>query len=298
MGIKCQIDKISVVLFDNTSNSKMIMLQINLTKLLVNMKMNSRIRNKENMILALYEILTADVLPRTNFNLNQLAMYIDVIFSVDANYLNIMINDFEPLLERFNMGVNILQVAPFCKMKGYVTTNEVINFNLSTDSVIALNKFLLTFMQDEKMWEQINNNRRASIFAPMTNAALEAREEIILKFMNLTGVDIIFYFDDNPNYKIPIKNGAKVDFSRSSLYKARGHDRHRNPYQKTTFSLSIGDCKPIENINFQRNNYHQYKANLANNMGRRYTVNFGVKVESSGVINTVTFCPSLSFFIL
>ena len=306
MGIKCQIDKISVILFDNTTSSKTIMLNINMTKLLVNMKMNSRLRYKENMLLALYEILTADILPRTNFNLNQLAMYIDVMFAIDANYLNIMINDFEPLLERFNMGVNIIQVAPFCKMKGYVTTNDVINFNLSTDSVIALNKFLLTFMQDEKMWEhfmqdekmweQINNNRRASIFAPMMNASNEPNEEIILKFLNVTGVDIVFYFDDNPNYKIPIKNGAKVDFTRNSLYKARGHDRHRNPYQKTTFSLSIGDCKPIEHINFQRNNYRQFKANLQNNYGRKYPVNFGIKVESSGIINTVIFCPSLSFF--
>ena len=47
------------------------------------------------------------------------------------------------------MGVTMLQVAPFCKSKLYVTTNDIINFNLSTDGVIALNKFLLTFMQDE-----------------------------------------------------------------------------------------------------------------------------------------------------
>ena len=296
MGIQVKIDKISLVLFDNTESSKFVMLQVNLSKLLVNMKMNSRLRNKENMSLALYEIITADVLPMTNFNLNQLAMYLDVIFSVDANYHNIMINDFEPLLERFNMGVTILQVAPFCKMKGYVTTNDVINFNLSTDSVIALNKFLLTFMQDEKMWEKINNNRRATIFAPMQNLIQEAKEEVILKFMNLTGVDLVFYFDDNPNYKIPIKHGAKIDYTRNSLYKARGHDRHRNPYQKTTFSLSIGDCRPIENINFQRNNYRQYKTYLQNNMGKKYPVHFGIKVESTGITNNVTFCPSLSFF--
>ena len=296
MGIAVKIDKISLVLFDNTESSKIVMLQMNLTKLLVSMKTNTRLRNKGNMSLALYEILTADVLPRTHFNLNQLAMYLDVVFSVDANYHNIMINDFEPLLERFNMGVTILKVAPFTKMKGYVTTNDVINFNLSTDSVIALNKFLITFMQDEKMWDKINNDKRATIFAPMANTVQEAKEEIILKFMNLTGVDIVFYFDDNPNYKIPIKHGAKIDYTRSSLYKARGHDRHRNPYQKTTFSLSIGDCKPIENINFQRNNYKQYKTYLQNSMGRKYPVHFGIKVESTGMTNNVTFCPSLSFY--
>ena len=304
MKIAVKIDKIGLILFNNTESTKMIMLELNATKFLVNMIMNTRIRNKENMSLALYEILTADVLPRTKYDLNNLGMYLDLVFSMDANYYNIMINDFEPLLERFNMGVTIIQVAPFCKMKGYVTTNDIINFNLSTDSVIALNKFMGTFLQDEKLWEK--NDQRATIFAPMLSShgshegakdiQKEFQEEVVLKFINLTGIDLIFYFDDNPNYKIPIKQGAKVDLNRSGLYKARGHDRHRNPYQKTTFSLLIGDCKPIENINFQRNNYRQYKTSIQNAQGRRYPVYFGVKVESIGITNVVTFCPSLSFY--
>ena len=302
MGIECRIDKICLSLFDNVESSKMIMLQVNLSKFLVNMKMNSRLRDKENMTLALYEILTADSLPRNDYNLNKLAMYIDLIFSMDANYYNIMINDFEPLLERFNMGVTILQVAPFCKMKGYVTTNDIINFNLSTDSVIALNKFLLTFMQDQKMWEK-SGKRVNTLLEPMKNTIIETNDiqkemeqETVLKFLNLTGVDLIFYFDDNPNYKIPLKNKDKCTFNRKELYKARGHDRHRNPYQKTTFSLLIGDCKPIENVNFQRNNYRQFKARLQNSTGKRYLVYFGIKVESVGITNVVTFCPSISFY--
>ena len=124
----------------------------------------------------------------------------------------------------------------------------------------------------------------------------EYEKEICLKFINLTGIDLSFYFDDNPNYKIPIRSGGKVPFTRTELYKARGHDRHRNPYQKTTFSLCIGDCKPIENINFQRNNYRQFKSFLQSSNGRRYPVYFGIKVENSGIMNVVTICPSLSFY--
>ena len=125
MGIQVKIDKISLVLFDNTESSKFVMLQVNLSKLLVNMKMNSRLRNKENMSLALYEIITADVLPMTNFNLNQLAMYLDVIFSVDANYHNIMTNKFEPLLERFETSVEMMQTAPFFRAKTNVIINDI-----------------------------------------------------------------------------------------------------------------------------------------------------------------------------
>ena len=300
--IDCKINKICLSLFDNTQSSKTTLLQINLTKLLVNMNLNSRLRDKENMSLSLYEMLTAENLPRTSFNLNKLGMYLDLVFSLDANYYNIMINDFEPLLERFNMGVTILQTAPFCKMKGYITTNDVINFNLSTDSVIALNQFLLTFMQDEKMWE-VSKRKGPDLLEPIkddiietNNFQKEQESEIVLSFINLTGIDTIFYFDDNPNYKIPLQNGGKCNFTRKKLYVARGHDKHRDPYQKTTFSLCIGDCKPIENINFLRNNYRQFKANLRNNTGRRYPIYFGVKVESVGIESIVSFCPSLSFY--
>ena len=304
MRIMCKIDKISLQLFNNVELYKSILLQINLTKLLVKMIMNSKMRSKDNMTLALYEILSADIIPRTKFDLNNLGMYMDIVFSLDANYLNIMTNNFEPLLERFNMGVTMLQVSSFTKNKGYITTNDIINFNLSTDSVIALNKFLETFLQDEKLWDK--NNPVPTIFDPLQSSQgshdagmdiqKEYEKEVILKFVNLTGIDLSFYFDDNPNYKIPIKSGAKTTFTRTQLYKARGHDRHRNPYQRTTFSLCIGDCKPIENINFQRNNYRQFKSNIQNSSGRRYPVYFGVKVESIGLTNIVTLCPSLSFY--
>ena len=70
MKISCKIDKISLILFDNTIASKAILLEVNLTKLLVKMKTNTRIRNKENMTYALYEMLTAELIPRTKFNLN------------------------------------------------------------------------------------------------------------------------------------------------------------------------------------------------------------------------------------
>ena len=298
MNILCKIDKIGLILLDNTVETKTIILEVNLTKLYVNMKMNTRIKDKQNMSLELYEMLTAEILPRTKFNINQLGLYMDVLFSMDANYFNLTINEFEPLLERFNMGVTMLQVAPFCRLKGYVTTNDIINFNLSTDGVLALNKFLLTFLQDEKMWVKEN---AINVYAPMLsnnikNIRKELDEEVILRFINCTGLDLVFYFDDNPNYKIPMRQNGTINFTRIILYKARGHDRYKNPYQKTTFSVSIRESKLIEHINFQRNNYKHFKLNVQNSSGKIYQIYFGIKVESSGITNTVTFCPSLSFY--
>ena len=187
-------------------------------------------------------MLTADNISRTKFNLNKLALYIDVLFSMDANYFNFTVNEFEPLLERFNMGVTMIQVAPFSKSKCYVTSNDVINFNLSTDGNIALNKFLLTYYQDEKMWE----NEMTLIYGPILSQASRATitnlisedtkdvqkeigTEIVLKFVNDSELDVVFYFDDNPSYKITLKKKRTIRFTRFDLSKARGHDKYKNP---------------------------------------------------------------------
>ena len=207
MNLGVKIDKFGMVLFDNTSSAKVILLELNMTKLMVKGNMNSKIRDKNNMKLALYEMMTADIIPRTKFNLKTLAMYMDVLFSFDINYFNINNSEFEPLIERFNMGVNIVQVSPFFKQNIYVTTNDIINFDLSLDSIISLNKFMLTFSQNQNMWEK--EQHKINLLEPINNEGKidiqkETGNEKVLIIDNNTGLNVVLYFDDNPNYKISI----------------------------------------------------------------------------------------------
>ena len=59
----------------------------------------------------------------------------------------------------------------------------IINLNLSTDSVIALNKFLITFLQDEKIWEE--NKVDSILFAPKESSHGSKGDKVILKSINL-----------------------------------------------------------------------------------------------------------------
>ena len=76
-------------------------------------------------------------------------MYYYVFFQIQANYYNILTNNFEPVLERFEMSVEMMQVTPFFKARTYVIVNDIVNFNLSADSIIALNSFMLRYSQNE-----------------------------------------------------------------------------------------------------------------------------------------------------
>ena len=132
-------NKIGLIFFDNTNlGEKTILLDVRMKKLICKYLQNSKVRDKENVSQAIYEMLTADEVSKKKYNKNTLSMYYYVFFSVNANYYNLVTNNFEPILERFETSVEMMQVAPFFKAKTYVIINDIVNFNLSADSIKPL----------------------------------------------------------------------------------------------------------------------------------------------------------------
>ena len=192
-------DKIGVIFFDNTNlGEKNILLNIGVKKLVCNYLQNSKITDKDNIIYTMYEILTGDQLPFNKFHRNNLSMYYYVFCSVQANYHNILTNKFEPLLENFEVSVEMMQVAPFFRAKTNVIINDIINYNLSVDSIIALNSFLLKFNQEEKMWdikELIDPIKWRSTFAITEDVLKSATTRVYnlsLIFKNDSGIEIVY----------------------------------------------------------------------------------------------------------
>ena len=58
-------------------------------------------------------MLTADEIPKNKYNRNALSMYYFVFCSVNSNYYNLLSNNFDPILEPFELSVEMMQVAPF-----------------------------------------------------------------------------------------------------------------------------------------------------------------------------------------
>ena len=296
-------NKIAFIFYDNTYiGEKNILLDVKMKKLICRYLQNSKIKDKENVSKALYEMLTGDETPIYNYNKNTLSMYYFVLFQIQGNYYNIITNNFEPILEPFETSLEMIQVAPFFKARTNVIINDIVNLNLSADSIIAFNSFMLRYSQNESLWdlpkELINPLKWRSTFQFTLNdlSILDKKDEIILQFLNYTGISLNFFFDSYPNNKIEMKPHEIVSFTSENLYKARGLHKHRSKIERTTFSVSIKDCYPIENINYKRTNYKHYKLKVELDKKKYVPIYFTIKVESSFILNKVYFCSSVSFF--
>ena len=145
-------------------------------------------------------MITGDNIPKNKYNRNTLSMYYYVFCSTNANYYNLVTNKFEPIIERFETSVEMMQVAPFFKAKTYVIINDIINFNLSADSIIAFNSFMLRYSQNEELWdtpkELINPLKwRSTVQLTFHDLnEMNRKDETVLQFLNYTGINIIFFF--------------------------------------------------------------------------------------------------------
>ena len=294
-------DRIGVIFFDNTQiGAKNILFDVRVKKFICKYIQNSKITDKNNVSNALYEIITGDELPIKKYNRNSMSMYYFIFCSVQMNYHNIITNSFDPLLERFEVNVEMMQVAPMFRAKTYIISNDVINYNLSIDSIIALNAFLLKFTQDEKQWEikeLLNPIRWRSTFLFTLNEINDQTKgnNIVLQLMNNTGIDLIVFFESNLHNRIKLKSDETQSFTSDALYSARGLNLKNSKIDRTNLGVYVYNTYPIKNINFKRTNYRQYKINIEINK-KLIPIYLAIIVESSHLFSRVYFNSSIAFY--
>ena len=297
--------KISMTFFDNITDTRQLLIDITLKKLYTQFISNTKKVDKNNMSLGIIDTLTNDTVPNEKYDPKKLTSYLYVFCTVYSNYYNLKINHYEPLIEPFDLETKMIQVCSFMKYKYYITIKDIINFNVTDDSIKIINLFLLRYYQDNSKWrkpvmiEPSLYFRRISSTVTYSSKLMHLRndrkDEIALEFFNRTGLDLEFYFESNSSNKFILKSDELIKFSHQELYQARGIIKY-NIFSKPTFSLIIENSEPIENLNYQRNSEKQYSLDILGKNGKYYKIYISIKVEDSGLIKTITFCPSLSFY--
>ena len=295
-------NRMGVIFFDNTkAESKSILFDVRVKKFYFKYLQNSIITDKHNVTNALYEILTGDELPINQYHRNRLSMYYSLFCSTQMNYYNILTNKFEPIIERFETNLEMMQVAPMFRAKTNVIINDIINYNLSIDSIIALNSFITKFTQSEKNWEikELSDpvRWRSTLMISETEKQEVIRNyDIILQFINNSGVELVIFFESNLNNRIKIFPNEVISYTSNSLYEARGLNRRNTRMDRTNFGIYIQDSYPIKNINFRRTNYKQFKINIELQNKKYIPLYLSIKVESSHLLNKVYFSSAIAFF--
>jgi len=160
---------------------------------------------------------------------------------------------------------------------------------------------MLRYSQNEELWdtpkELINPLKwRSTVQLTLHDLnEMNRKDETVLQFLNHTGINIIFFFDSFITNQIQIKPREIISFTSYTLDRARGLHKKKAKVERTTFSVIIKDSFPIQNINYKRTNYQQYKLYVEIYPNKYIPIYFNITVKSTYTYNKVCFSSSFSF---
>ena len=284
--------KIIITFFDNISVEKRLLININIFHFIIKTISNTIIKDKNNLSNIIYEMITGEDKSLKEYNTNAFAYFMDIKFGLEINYFNLILNEFEPLIEKIKINYISMQTCPFSRLKKSLVINDIINFNISSNAIKVLNLFFLRYYQKDtkiKPLKKIKNPRKSSGFI-FENKNIESNKEISLLLINYTELNIVIFFESNFKDKYYLKSGESLTFYKNDIFFNRNQNNH-----SSTLTAKINGKATIKAINFAKNNTRQYKLRL-DYKNKEYDIYVSVKVNTSGLIKQVHFCPSISLY--
>jgi hypothetical protein len=109
----------------------------------------------------------------------------ELIFNISIDYYNDHLSIWEPIIEQYNGVLKYDKVTPFSRTRMNFYSDDFFNMNVSITSMNVLNRFLKKYKENEEKWESENENKMNR----------NINNEAAVEFLNLTGMDIVFWFD-------------------------------------------------------------------------------------------------------
>ena len=293
--MEIKFGKIIITFYDNVSAEKRLLLNFKIFQMSMNSISNTKVKDKNNASNIIYEMITGDDLPIDRYNIDTLGNYMHINFGLEINYFNLIINEYEPLLEKIKFDYLLFQTCSFSRKKNYLNIKDMINFNISSNAIKVINLFLLRYYQKEKKSKKniiksvIRNSKKESTIKLDNNNA-EPNKEISLLLMNYTELDIDIMFEANYKTKYRLKPKGNLTFYKNDSFL----DGNQNNFSSTLNAIVMKNAI-IKAINYGRNNTRQYKLKV-DIEHKEYHFYINVKVNTSGLIKQVHFCPSISIF--
>ena len=294
-NININMDKSTVTIFDNDFNDKRLLLEIILTKMIFKSINNTNPKNTFNITNELISIITGTttILPHSTYIVNKLYKYMDISFIFEFNYYNIEYSAFEPIIEPLPFQYLSYQVDKIFRHRTIIKSDNMLNFNMSSNCIKVLNLFLCKYYSEE-----VKNMKSSKIKLEETNNAPknkppQKKDKIVLKLINKTGLPIKFWFNFKSEEKYTINNKEYLKFSYKELYKTKREQikiQQKYP-DKNSFSFQILDFDIISNINLNRNSVFYFKTKISDN---KYLF-YNVIIDTSGLVKIIKFSSSIVF---
>ena len=296
--MKIKFNKIIMTFYDNMTAERTLLLNVNICQMFMKFIWNSKVKDKENIINMVYEMITCDELPLDKYNKDTLAQFMSVNFGFEINYFNMSLNEFEPLMEKMKLEYYMMQICSFSRKKHNANINEMINFNISSNAIKVVNLFLLRYYKKENdiliknklvRVSDIKKSRLVRNTVRISNDEIDQNKEVYLVVVNYTELNLCINLESNPGEKYRLNPKGTLTFYKHDIFS------EKKKSNSTKLDAIIDDQSKIKSIDFSKNNTRQYKLRI-NQKNKDYDIYISVKVNTSGLLKQVHFCPSVTIF--
>lgn len=152
--VTINLDKCVLQILDNISSihasAAFPLIKIDLSKIILKYVNNTEPYDINNVAKVIVEIISTAIHGNNqigkryqhNYNISNLFMYIDIYFNVNINYFNDKFSNWEPLIEPWNLNILQLQVLKTTKLRIDIISDNILNLNVSVNSMRILNNLL------------------------------------------------------------------------------------------------------------------------------------------------------------
>ena len=102
IDVKVILDKLSIRFLDDSGKYLIPLLNIETSQTIVKYIQNSDTDSVENISNLILESISKKEVPLSDYDINGLGMYVEMIFNISINFYNDRINEWEPILERYS----------------------------------------------------------------------------------------------------------------------------------------------------------------------------------------------------
>ena len=308
-SINLQLDKIHVTILDDhyysyNKKEKRVLLALEMSKIFFNKINNSNPKDKTNIGNDLFGMLTNTQLSIDNYIVHNLYRYMNCTFTLELYYYNLEYSDFEPFIEPINMQYLSFQTNPLFRAKTYLNIENIININVSPNSMKILNIFLSKYSNEnpngidknniEGELNKISKKKSDDFLRLISKESLknEEQEETVIKLTNKTGVFVYFWFDFDKENKIKIKNNETIHLTNKQIYKTRKKRKliQKKESEKNTFSFQILNYESIQRINLNSSDSLYFKTKIENEQKYLY---YSLKINTNSFIKEIIFESSI-----
>ena len=307
-SLNLQLDKIYVTILDDNysiknKKEKRVLLALEMSKIFFNKINNSNPRDKTNISNDLFSIIANTPVSIDKYVVHNLYKYMNCTFTLELYHYNLEYSDFEPFIEPFNVQYLSFQTNPIFRAKTYINIENIININVSTNSMKILNIFMSKYSKENPSINGIDNSniimgkKKSEDFLRMIskeNNNIEEQEETVIKLINKTGLLINFWFDFDKENKIKIKNNDIVHLTNKQIYKTRKRRKliQKKESERNTFSFQILNYESIKKINLNSSDNLYFKTKINDDGVYLY---YNLKINTNSFIKEIIFESSMVF---